>query len=270
MDTLFFIASKLVWALFKPGTWLVLLLALIIYLIASERHRAAILAAGTGLLLTVLFSVLPVGDLLLSPLEHHYPPEPEVSSVAGIIVLGGGEAVQRSAHWAQPQVNDGGDRFMQALALARQYPSAKVLFTGGIGSLRQDGPSGADVARQLLTSSGLDPSRLVLETRSRNTAENAVNSLELRSKQADGDWILVTSAFHMPRSIETFCAAGWSDLVPWPTDYRTVDLADGMGWSLTANLINLETALKERIGLLVYRLTGRADKHSVAACLATA
>jgi uncharacterized SAM-binding protein YcdF (DUF218 family) len=267
MDTLFFIASKLIWALLKPGTWIVLLLGAVFFLVRAELKRAAAWTAGGALLFVLVLSVFPLGDALLRPLESTYPVDPAVGKVAGIIVLGGGEATRRTGRWGQPQVNEGGDRFLAALALARRYPEAPVLFTGGIGSLSQDGPTGAEVGEALLLASGLDRSRLLLESRSRNTAENATQALVLRPADGDGAWLLVTSAFHMPRAVEAFCAAGWTNLVPWPTDYQTVAFADGVGWNLAGNLQNLETALREYLGLLAYRATGRADRHTVAACL---
>lgn len=267
MDTLFFIASKLLWALLKPGTWIVLLLAVAFFLVRAESKRAAAWTAGAALLFVLVLSVFPLGDVLLRPLESAYPVDPPVGQVAGIIVLGGGEQARRTGRWGQPQVNEAGDRFLAALALAQRHPEAPVLFTGGIGSLRQDGPTGAEVGEALLLASGLDRSRLLLESGSRNTAENAAQALVLRPAERDGAWLLVTSAFHMPRAVEAFCAAGWTGLVPWPTDYRTVALKDGVGWNLVGNLQNLETAVREYLGLLAYRVTGRADRQSVAACL---
>lgn len=267
MDTLFFIASKLIWTLLKPGTWLVVLPGVLFFLTLADLKRAAVWTAGSGFLLVLTLSVFPVGDALLRPLESAYPADPGITEVAGIIVLGGGEATRHTGQWGLPQVNGGGDRFLAALALARRHPEARVLFTGGIGSILQDGPSGAQVAETLLLGSGLGKSRLVLEADSRNTAENAANSLALRPADDNGAWLLVTSAFHMPRAIETFCLAGWTNLVPWPTDYRTLSLKDGLGWNLIGNLENLEIALKEHVGLLAYRATGRASRDTVSSCL---
>jgi uncharacterized SAM-binding protein YcdF (DUF218 family) len=88
---------------------------------------------------------------------------------------------------------------------------------------------------------GLSEDRLIVEGRSRTTAENAVFSRAI-APDLEGPWILVTSAFHMPRALRTFCAAGWHNLVPYPTDYRGGKIWDQMGWKIAENLTDLNIA----------------------------
>jgi len=265
MDSAFFVVSKLAAPLLQLETWLFLLLLATFVLLRFGRAGAATGTAGIAAALLALVSILPLGSLVLNALEARFPPNPDPSDVAGIVILGGGEDSVRSAEWDQPLVNDAGDRFIAALVLANRYPDAQVLFTGGIGSIVQSGPTGAEVAGRLLLESGLSPDRLMLEPASRNTWENARFALEHRTEKP-GVWILVTSAFHMPRAVESFCAAGWTDVVPWPTDYRGQAFLEGIAWDLPAHLQALETAVREVVGLRVYRLTGRATK--AAGCLA--
>lgn len=123
----------------------------------------------------------------------------------------------------------------------------------------------AFVARDLLLGAGLDPDRLILEANSRNTAENAELSLRLRP-EGEGGWLLVTSAFHMPRAVGTFCQAGWTDIVPWPTDFRTSSITPLIRWDLAGHLDDLNTAFKEWLGLLVYRVTDRTLALFPAGC----
>ncbi len=134
---------------------------------------------GLGAILTTcIIAVFPVGDAVLSPLEETYPTEPEVHKFAGIVVVGGSESDIQSNVWSQPNTGDAGDRFIAALSLAHKHPDAIVLFTGGSGRL-MGGASSADIARDIFLGAGLDNSRLILEGGSRNTAENAIMSLEL-------------------------------------------------------------------------------------------
>jgi uncharacterized SAM-binding protein YcdF (DUF218 family) len=198
--------------------------------------------------------------LLLQPIERSYPANPPLSQVDGIIVLGGGEDARASAYWGQMQFNEGGDRFAAGLSLARQFPDAQLLFTGGSGALRDVAGatvSEASIAGRFFLDQGIDPDRLLLEGRSRNTTENASLSLVLANPSPDETWVLVTSAFHMPRAVRSFEAAGWTGLVAWPVDYRTSRFIDGIGWDLTRNLQVLNTAIREQVGQLAHGLTGR-------------
>ena len=111
--------------------------------------------------------------------------------------------------------------------------------------------SEGSVAQAFFAAQGLDEQRLLLEQHSRNTAENAALSLALAQPQPGQVWLLVTSAFHMPRAMHEFHEAGWQGLVPYPVDYRSGPFVDGIGWDLPENLRVLNTALHERVGLLV-------------------
>ena len=136
----------------------------------------------------------------------------------------------------------------------------KLLFTGGSGALRDiagAAVSEASIAERFFLEQGIDPERLLLEGRSRNTAENARLSLALANPGADETWVLVTSAFHMPRAMRSFEARDGRASSPGPVDYRTSRFTDDIGWDLTRNLQVLNTAIREQVGQLAYRLTGR-------------
>ena len=260
MDTAFFIASKLVGALLRPDTWIIIALASVVLALIMQRRRLALWVSGLTLFLLVALAILPLGNLLLQPIERTYPANPPLSQVDGIIVLGGGENARASAYWDQMQFNEGGDRFAAGIALARQFPDAQLLFTGGSGALRDLGGtavSEASIAERFFLDQGIDPERLLLEGRSRNTAENASLSLALANPSANETWVLVTSAFHIPRAMRSFEAAGWTGLVAWPVDYRTSRFTDDIGWDLTENLQVFNTAIREQVGQMAYRLTGR-------------
>ncbi len=260
MDTIFFIASKLISALLRPDTWIIVALAVVILALLMNRRRFALWVGSITLALLVALTILPLGDLLLQPIEQTYPAEPALGQVDGIIVLGGGEDARASAFWGQMQLNEGGERYTAALALARRFPEARILFTGGSGALRDLAgveTSEADMAGRFFRDQDVSPERLLLEGQSRNTAENARLSLALAAPAPGETWVLVTSAFHMPRAMRSFETAGWTGLVPWPVDYRTSAFTDGMGWNLTRNLLVLNTAIREQVGQIAYRLTSR-------------
>ncbi|WP_246003899.1 YdcF family protein [Histidinibacterium lentulum] len=245
------------WTLARPESWIVLLLVAALLAFRRNRPRLGQRTLLTSLLLLLGIGILPLGELLIRPLEQRFPARPEVVDPAGIIILGGAEDARTTEATGLPEVNEAGDRFLAGLALARAHPGARLIFTGGSGSLLDQGVSGADAAERLFAEAGVAPERVLLEGASRNTAENAALTRELVGA-AEGPWVLVTSAFHMPRSVATFCAAGWRDVVPYPVDYRGAGNLP-FGWDLAERLRTLNTVVKEWIGLVAYRLTGRTE-----------
>lgn len=256
-DSLFFVLAKIVWVVIRPESWIVL--GLLAALVALWRQRIAVarrwILVTLGLVLAL--GILPLGHLAMRPLEAAYPADPPVAEVAGIVVLGGGEGgVVRG----QPNLNEAGERFADALMLAHRHPEARIVFTGGSGRLRDLGAviePEASLAATFFARHGIEAARLTVETASRNTAENAALSLAVADPQPDETWLLVTSAFHMPRAMDSFARAGWTGLVAWPVDFRTGTIAGATGWAMPEKLDMLTTALKEQLGRLAYRVTGR-------------
>lgn len=260
MDTLFFVTSKIVGLFLRGETWMVLLLALGFWARYRGRIWRARVLSGAGLGLLVAITALPLGDMMIRPLETVYPVAPNLNRVDGIIVLGGAEQAGLAQRWGLPMVNEAGERFIAGAALAHQYPQAKLVFSGGSGALRDLGRARtlqAGMAMDLFTSLGIAQERILLEGTSRNTAENARNSYAMVQPQPGETWVLVTSGYHMPRAMRSFHAAGWVDVVPWPVDMRSVQLHWDIGWDLPRNLRLFNTALKETVGLIAYNLTGR-------------
>jgi len=245
----FFVLSKVAWALLRIDTLLILLCALGV--VVRGRWGRHCLVTGCGLIL--LIGIFPLHTLLLHPLETRFAPAPEVGTVSGIIQLGGAESGTGPTP-KTPQVNAAADRYLATLALAQAHPDAQVLFSGGGAQLRATGGE-AKIARRLLVAAGLPEDRLQLENRSRNTAENAAFARHHAPDHLSGQWLLVTSAFHMPRAVGAFCEAGWGHLVPWPVDYRGGRFR--ARWDPVGHLAELNVAIREWIGLLAYRATGR-------------
>ncbi|MEM1431402.1 MAG: YdcF family protein [Pseudomonadota bacterium] len=259
METAFFAVAKLVWLLIRPETLLLLLFAASLGAAWRGWRRAALASGGVALGLALCVAVFPLARVLYTPLEARFPASPEISTPAGILVLGGGEEFGPPLGQGQPQVNDAGERYLAAIALARRHPSAWVMFAGGRATIEGGPAPNAALSARIFTDSGISPDRIVLENSSRNTAENAANALPLRPAGSEaGPWLLVTSAWHMPRAVGAFCTAGWEGIVPWPTDFRSGRLTPG--WQFAKNLSELNGAAKEWVGLLGYRLGGRTSR----------
>jgi uncharacterized SAM-binding protein YcdF (DUF218 family) len=262
-----FIASKILGFFAQPSNVLLIAALLGLVLMRSKRTaRAGLRLLGAALVLTLAFGLLPFGRLLMLPLEERFPPwDARRGDPDGIVVLGG-VFEPDVADRPDSGLNDAAERVTAIAGLARRYPAAKILFSGGdvllmpaAGSLMPGGGSEAHMAAALFESFGIPKNRIILEERSRTTAENAALSLPLAKPQPGERWLLVTSAWHMPRAIGSFRAAGFP-VEAYPVDYRT---PSGAGvWapfgSASVGLRTTDTAAHEWFGLLTYWLAGQS------------
>lgn len=260
MDTLFFIFSKLVGLFLQVETWLAVTLAFAVLAgLFGRKGLSAWLSAAAFLAVSVI-SIFPIGELLLAPLEAKYVTQNIPEQIDGIIILGGAESPRKTLRWNQPQLNDASERLIAATGLAMAHPEARIVYAGGNGRLL-DTVAGHEhlppIAVEVLSSLGIEHERITWEDQSRNTAENAQLSFDLVQPEPGETWVLVTSAFHMGRAMASFEAAGWQGVVPYPVDYRTGSFTGGIGWDFSSNLEDLNTAIKEWVGRLAYRWTGR-------------
>ena len=249
-----FFATKVLLAALLPSA---LLVECSVAGLLLHRWRGGrwLLVLGVGGLFACL--VLPVESWALRPLEDRFAaPAGFPSRIDGVIVLGGAIDELTSRDHDTPVLNEAANRITSFAILARHYPDAKLVFTGGSGGLVQGVSSEAQFARTLLTDLGVAPGRVLFEDKSLTTHENAVLTRELVHPAPGEVWALVTSASHMPRSVGVFRAAGW-DVLPWPAGPRA-----RAGWfplsrSLGAKLAALDAAAHEWAGLFGYWLTGK-------------
>lgn len=267
MDSFFFWLSKTGWALAAPGSLLVFAAIAVWLSLKLNAVRVARFLAGLTALALTLIALFPIGEWLLYPLESRFPPDPALpDNIDGIMVLGGTIDPVVSASWNQVATKATAEREFAFLALARRYPHAWLLFTGGSGSLVNQDDKEADWTRKLFAQQGLDVARVIFERESRNTYENALYSKRLVDPQPDQNWLLITSAFHMPRAVGVFCKAGFP-VIAYPVDHRA--LRNNLlraEWEFAANFYDLDISLQEWVGLLVYRLTGKTTGLLPAGC----
>lgn len=261
MDTVFFLASKIIWAIISPDSLIVLLGvgAWLALGIGWQRLSRRLLSACA--LLLVLIGCLPVGEWLIAPLENRFAANAALpAEVEGIIVLGGFLNPSTSNAWNQAELDRAADRLTGFLYLAGLYPDAQLVFTGGSGSITNQEFKEAESARFLLQQLGLSARAILFESESRNTYENAVNSKRLVAPTPGSDWILVTSAFHMPRSVGIFCQQEWP-VYPYPVDhYSLKGNLLRIQFQFADNLSILRTAMREWAGLIAYRISGRSAR----------
>jgi uncharacterized SAM-binding protein YcdF (DUF218 family) len=258
---MFFLFSKVLGFFTVPSNAVAVICALGVALLLMRRPLAgrSSLALGIGLLL--LFGYSPAGNVLLLSLSDRFPAwQFDGHDPDGIIVLGGAIDSDASAARDALELDAAAERIVAMLELARRFPNARIVFSGGSGNLIDNSVPEAPIAGQLLDRFGIAPARVVLEDQSRTTYENAALVRRLVEPKPGERWLLVTSAFHMPRSIGTFRTAGF-DVEAYPVDWRTRGWRDAaMPFDrLSAGLDRTDVAIHEWIGLIAYRLSGRSS-----------
>jgi len=259
---LFFALSKTLGVMMLPTNFSLLLGLVGAVLLMTRRARLSRRLMVAALVLLALGGFSPLGNLLLYPLESRFPPwDASHGAPDGIVVLGGPIDADLSVSHDAPIIRSAADRIVAAAMLAHRYPNARILFTGGSPNLIGNDAREADYASLVFEGLGIDKSRLIMERRSRNTLENALFSRELAAPKPGERWLLVTSAFHMPRSVGLFRKAGFV-VEPYPVDWR-VGVNSGEVLSPTQiagdGLARTDTAMREWAGLLAYWITGKTS-----------
>jgi len=259
---MFFFLSKFLAFFTKPSNLLFLLALAGLVLMVTRYARAGRRILVTSVILLLLFGISPLGRQLVLVLEGRFPAwDASRGAPDGVIVLGGAIAPDVSAARGEIALGGAAERMTVVADLARRYPNAKIVFTGGTPSLF-GGPREADYVLPLWESFGIARNRILLERDSRNTTENATMTKALVNPKPGERWLLVTSSWHMPRAMGAFRAAGFQ-VEPYPVDW--ISTGDEIGApdlseSFAAGLYAIDNAAHEWVGMLVYWLTGRSPE----------
>jgi uncharacterized SAM-binding protein YcdF (DUF218 family) len=263
---MFFYLAKMLWFVLQPSTLIALLIAYGAVLIWTGWARWGRRFVSAGAILLLIAGLSPLGNALILPLEDRFPrtdldqPPPPT----GIIVLGGAEDRLVGLARTAPALNEAGERIVETVMLARKFPEAKIAFTGGDAGILYTSDSEAMGAKRLLTDMGVAQDRLILEAGARDTYENAVYlkaELDKLGLLGPGKrWVLITSAYHMPRAMASFRRAGF-EVDAWPVDHRTRGRADLTRPfdKVSEGLRRVDVATREWVGLFAYWLAGRSE-----------
>jgi len=258
----FFLLSKTLGFVTLPSNLLILAGVIGVMLMGTRYARAGTRLAVASIGLLAICGLSPLANALMLPLEDRFPPwDASHGPPDGIVVLGGAFENAVSSARGDIALNEAAERMTKAVELARTYPAAKILFSGGSGVLFSEGVTEAELATRLLESLGIAPGRLMVEGRSRNTAENATLSKAIAAPKAGERWLLITSAHHMPRVVGVFRRAGF-DVEPYPVDWRTRGPKDLLRpfAVLSDGLKRTDVAAREWVGLFTYWITGRSSE----------
>jgi uncharacterized SAM-binding protein YcdF (DUF218 family) len=259
---MFFLLSKIIGFVALPSNAIAIVSGVGLCLLLMRWRRTGTSLLTVGIVSLLVFGYSPAGNVLLLTLSDRFPAwHYDGRDPDGIIILGGAIDAGISAARGSVETNGSAERVIAALELARRFPKARIVYSGGTGNLIIDPVAEAPIAGRLLETFGISPERIVLESNSRTTDENARFTRKLVLPKPGELWLLVTSAYHMPRSIGVFRKAGF-DVEAYPVDWRT------RGWidasmpfdKLSAGLASSDAAVHEWVGLIAYWLAGRSDR----------
>jgi uncharacterized SAM-binding protein YcdF (DUF218 family) len=257
---MFYTLSKIVWFFATPSNLLISLILVGLLLALFRRfRRIGIGFALTATVATLALGLLPISSAIMVPLEERFPPFQDGGSpIDGIILLGGSVEAADSAARGRIVANESAERVLDTIQLAHRYPTAKLLIVGGGGTVFTDGTAEAPIIASYLKTLGIDPARILVEDRSRTTFENATYAREVAKPREGERWLLVTSAWHMPRAVGVFEKAGFP-VIPYPVDYRTGgSFMDIRPFAFVSEgLRRLDVGTKEWAGLIAYYVAGR-------------
>jgi uncharacterized SAM-binding protein YcdF (DUF218 family) len=260
--TLFFTLSK-VFAFFTLPTNVIVLAGFVGALLMPTRFgRTGRYLAAVALILLAVIGWSPLSRILTLTLERQFPPwSTSAGDPAGIIVLGGSIDGRMSGARQSIVLTESAERLTTAVDLARRYPRARLIFTGGSGSLMFPEAREAPIARQVFASLAIPIERIEIEDRSRNTVENAIFTKRIANPKPGERWLLVTSAFHMPRAMGVFRKANFP-VEAYPVDWRTAGPDDSWAFSnmASSSFRRFDIAVHEWIGLAIYWLSGRTSE----------
>jgi len=256
-----FVVSKIAGFFAIPSNLIILMGIVGVLLLHTALARAARRLVIASLVLLAIAGLSPIGNILILPLEQRFPVwDASRGAPDGIVVLGGAVTADIAAARNDVALNEAAERMTATVELARRYPNARIIFSGGDGSIAYSGNE-SEAALRLFDRLGLATGRVTVEDQSRNTFENAVLSKQIAAPKPGERWLLVTSAYHVPRAMGIFRMAGFP-VEAYPVDWRTRGAEDAVRPfpTLAEGLRRTDTAVREWAGLVVYWLSGRSSE----------
>jgi uncharacterized SAM-binding protein YcdF (DUF218 family) len=200
----------------------------------------------------VFLGVVPSTLWIFENLENRFPKVAQIPTDAkGIILLGGSVDKMTSLGRGETAYNLTAGRFIGFVELAKKYPDLQLAFTGT--------PFETEIAQKDFLALGLDPARVQFEQNSKDTRDNAAKTAALLHPQPHEKWVLVTSAYHMPRSVGLFRKAGFN-VIPCPMDYHAPGQYEM--WFFLGLALSLEAwqaSSREWLGMIINYIMGRSD-----------
>jgi uncharacterized SAM-binding protein YcdF (DUF218 family) len=253
--------SKFIWHLLTPLNFLIILIIFGFFLKILNKRMLSKIFFSFSFFFFIIVGVFPLGNFLLFKLEQNYQTLSTIpNDIDGILILGGPSSNSLTRQHDQVSFNEAGERLTEAIKIIRNFSPNKIIFSGGsYGQTFEN--SHAYVAKKFFSEIGIDVNNFYFEYQSRNTYENILFSKKIANPVKDEKWLIITSSFHMKRTIQVAEKLEW-DLIPYPVDFRT-----GKYFSFKPSFVNFlenfnayNLAAHEFVGLFSYYILGRTNK----------
>ena len=256
-----FYLSKVLWLIINPFNILIFLLLITICFLLLKKNKFTYFFLSLFLIFLVSFGMLPVGKYLIYKLEKYYHNTIILpDKVDGLLILGGATNPFLSDEFNQINLNGSVERLIEAIRLIKIYTETKIIFSGGSGSIQKPKMDHARIAKQFFMQIGLDTDKMIFENKSRNTYENILYSKKIAKPKKNERWIVITSAFHMNRTIFIGEKNDWL-LTPYAVDFtQPKKFKFKPNLDLLNNLNQMQRGSHEWIGLITYYLMGRTSR----------
>jgi uncharacterized SAM-binding protein YcdF (DUF218 family) len=253
---MFFIASKIFDFILSPFTWIILLLIAAITVKKVDLKKKLILGC---FILLLFFSNPLICNSSMEAWEMDTYAMDKLEQPYDVAIVLGGSMRYFNYQTKRPVYSQSVDRLMQTIALYKSGRAKKILLSGGSGMVLRQEEKESEILVNVLMQAGVPTEDIIVERESRNTFENARNSsLLLKKKYANGRFLLVTSAFHMRRSLACFKKAGLH-VTPFPVDEKAGNLPLSPDTVIVPDascLVAWDALFHEWFGMLFYRFAG--------------
>ena len=256
-----FYFSKYFWLIFNPFN---LFIFIIFFALIINFFSKGFLNKILFFLIFVSFiitGVMPTGKYLIYTLEKEFHDKIILpDKIDGILILSGASNPELTEEFNQINLSGSVERLTESIQLINQYPLAKIIFSGGSGTLKKFSLTQGEVVKMLFNNFDIDTSKIIFELNARNTYENILLSKKIANPMPSENWLLVTSAFHMSRAMNVAETLEWT-FIPFAVDFK---VSKNFFWLPSLNFFeNMNTfqfSSHEWIGLLAYYLMGRSNK----------
>ena len=254
-----FILAKVFWIIAQPLCLAFLMGMVGVLALLMKRRTTSLVFGAMAMMIFFVALFTSTGIYLVQDLEDRFPrPGQLAPDPTCLIILGGGIDTEPGSARGGYSLNDDGDRYIEAVRLANLYPAARIIMSGGDGSIDGGHVSEAEIIGRMFEDFGIEAERVTNDATSRDTYENATHTKAILAELGFTRCLLITSGFHMPRAVAIFRHLG-IDVIPWATDYRSTG-REGLRLDFRQPLRNaamLTVAMKEWIGMVAYYATGR-------------